>query len=621
MLTVVVGVVLAAGMALKHFMPSLVGQVTGKITGAVCTLASDRLDMCSSPGGEDTASAPSAPPSAPSGPSSSGGGGGAAGPVGGIDGGGSGSFGGGATPGGSSPMGGGGTVSGGGAPLGGGGSSGGSSAMGSAGSSGGSSSMGGGAGSPSLAGGVTGGGGGGSFGGGSPGGSSGGGASAGGAPLQAPAAGGGPGAAAAQAPADRVGSAAGAPPQAGGAQAGGASAPAGEAGPAGPAGAVAAASKSAGALSWKGAGADAGRLTLAAAGGDQAARGELAQVWKRLPKSEYLPASDVDKQRRLESELSANKDLKNAYKHWGELDAQKRKAALQQESDIFSRVYGLDGTPLVFGAADEAGHFAEDGSIFVADGALADRDAAFSVVLHASAHRYENDLVARFDRGEIPVEDDRYTQAQVFKMNSLARHSSSGGFDARRNQPLEAYACRAEGAVFFLKDAAAQPPGQRLQRLLGGSSMAQARTKLVMGAVGGLAFGLMIAGCFLLIGRGKHAGAAAAPGARAILVSLREKAPDGKEEAWEIGNVILDREGGLDVSIMKEGRGADILRGAVDAARIKGTLRLLVEEDKEVGGKPVASSSALDVAPADPRYIWAVAAFLTKDYGLECEIK
>jgi Flp pilus assembly pilin Flp len=38
MLTVVIGVVLAAGMALKHFMPSLFSQIQGMITGAAGNL-------------------------------------------------------------------------------------------------------------------------------------------------------------------------------------------------------------------------------------------------------------------------------------------------------------------------------------------------------------------------------------------------------------------------------------------------------------------------------------------------------------------------------------------------------------------------------------------------------
>ncbi|MBI4056687.1 MAG: hypothetical protein HY399_03970 [Elusimicrobia bacterium] len=41
MLTVVVGVVLVAGMALKKFMPGLFGQIQGMITGAASSLGSN----------------------------------------------------------------------------------------------------------------------------------------------------------------------------------------------------------------------------------------------------------------------------------------------------------------------------------------------------------------------------------------------------------------------------------------------------------------------------------------------------------------------------------------------------------------------------------------------------
>ena len=145
------------------------------------------------------------------------------------------------------------------------------------------------------------------------------------------------------------------------------------------------------------------------------------------------------------------------------------------------------------------------------------------------------------------------------------------------------------------------------------------KKKLLVAGVAGFAFALMVAACLIML-KGSGSSAAAGPGVKTIEVSAREKLLDGREDVSRIGRIVVQSDGSLGLAITKEGKAADSLRAALEALKSKTSLSLTVAEEKEVDGKKVKAAALVEVPPADARFLWAVVAFLNKEYGFECEV-
>src|SRR5439155_1264619 len=93
----------------------------------------------------------------------------------------------------------------------------------------------------------------------------------------------------------------------------------------------------------------------------------LSSLWGSLGRSDVQPPSDQAKQRQFENSLAGSEGLHSAYAGWDNLPDAQRKAALQETSDQFSRIYGIEPAPLSFKDTGNAltGHFRPGGSIVV----------------------------------------------------------------------------------------------------------------------------------------------------------------------------------------------------------------------------------------------------------------
>jgi hypothetical protein len=191
-------------------------------------------------------------------------------------------------------------------------------------------------------------------------------------------------------------------------------------------------------------------LAALARGGDAAALAEWRRLCGGVSLKDLTPASDSRRAKEFAALLAGNAELIEAYRQWASLTPGQRLWALQTLASLFSQAYGLPRTavkPFDF-KAEQGGILAfqrADGELLVDTAALADRDAAMDAVLHQSWHRYQEDLISRLDRGQLPAADDRYALAQLMAAE-LGAGVAPLDHDSYRSGPMEAQARLFDGA-------------------------------------------------------------------------------------------------------------------------------------------------------------------------------
>ncbi len=192
-------------------------------------------------------------------------------------------------------------------------------------------------------------------------------------------------------------------------------------------------------------------LASSSGGGSQASDADWDRLWSRLRPADLRPASDAVRAKTLESLMMEDVGLKIAHRDWGGLSKEQRLKALQSLAGLFAQAYGIPKYELAaFDAAAEktkmlAFHRA-DGKMMIDAASLGDRDAAVETTIHQGLHRYQDELIARVSGGRLKKDDDRFNLVLVLGANRT-HYRSSRDYRAYRAQPIERHAFSLDGAA------------------------------------------------------------------------------------------------------------------------------------------------------------------------------
>ncbi len=157
--------------------------------------------------------------------------------------------------------------------------------------------------------------------------------------------------------------------------------------------------------------------------------------------------------RRLPTEdtLKAHPGLREAYRKWDGLSKERRLQALQELAELFAQVYGtaklrVEGHDFPKEQDGVLAFHRQDGALLVNASALEERDAAMETVVHQGVHRYQDELIAKVNSGQLGPDDDRYGLVQVMAASRGAAQGG-GGYAEFRFRPEEAQAFLMESAA------------------------------------------------------------------------------------------------------------------------------------------------------------------------------
>lgn len=192
-------------------------------------------------------------------------------------------------------------------------------------------------------------------------------------------------------------------------------------------------------------------MASAAKGGADIPKGDWNKVYARMEPGDFGPPSEIARSESLTKRLRSNHEVKNAYRNWHKLTQEQRMGALQSMSNDISSAYGLESRKLVthdFPATQGRilAFERKDGTTYVNTASLDDRDLSFETTLHQEFHRYQTGLIGDYRSGALGPSDDRYELAGVLSVNK-AHYMRSRDYEAYRNQPFERQAYLMDGVA------------------------------------------------------------------------------------------------------------------------------------------------------------------------------
>jgi hypothetical protein len=190
----------------------------------------------------------------------------------------------------------------------------------------------------------------------------------------------------------------------------------------------------------------------------------LRKVYRSMEPDPAFRAKDDLRMRDAADSLAGDEDLKAAKANWDSLGTQDRVNALKKVVDAQSKAYGITPPEIETYLPEEEPEdgLIENGKFNPRSGkillnadernpALQDFDRAVDLVSHENAHVYQQQLVDRFNSGELRPGDDEYEQAAMFAVNgrpgAYIEAESAADVADYEMQPMEQHAFRT-GAIF-----------------------------------------------------------------------------------------------------------------------------------------------------------------------------